>query len=188
MLVFTFSSEKEFDPPMDPCGRGGPSLETFLHFPSQNHCPVPEPEIVSQPEPNLFKRQIIVDGSNVGHAYTGNARFNVTGIEKCLQYFLERGHEVKVYLAASMLEKREVSEEDKKKLRKLHNQDKLVPTPSRRTSIQSYDCYEVKQNLVCQKRSIEIISQHIDDHSVIYPPCPRTTSSSATRSGLKASS
>ena len=144
MLVFTFSSEKEFDPPMDPCGRGGPSLETFLHFPSQNHCPVPEPEIVSQPEPNLFKRQIILDGSNVGHAYTGNARFNATGIEKCLQYFLERGHEVKVYLAASMLEKRDVSEEDRKKLRKLHNEDRLVRTPSRRTSIQSYDCYEVK--------------------------------------------
>ena len=80
VLVFTFSSEKEFDPPMDPHGRGGPSLETFLHFPSQNHCPVPEPEIVSQPEQNLFKRQIIVDGSNVGHAYTGNARFNAIGI------------------------------------------------------------------------------------------------------------
>ena len=77
-------------------------------------------------------------------AYTGNARFSATGIEKCLQYFLERGHEVKVYLAASMLEKREVSEEDRKKLRKLHNEDRLVPTPSRRTSIQSYDCYEVK--------------------------------------------
>ena len=42
------------------------------------------------------------------------------------------------------MEKREVSEEDRKKLRKLHNEDRLVFTPSRRTSIQSYDCYEVK--------------------------------------------
>ena len=142
VLVFTFS-EKEFDPPIDPCGRGGPSLEEFLHFPSGNRHPVEKPQVVKQQEEqDLFKRSIIVDGSNVGHAFTGNARFDVKGVEKCVEYFLERGHEVKVYLAASMLEKREVSEQGRKKLIKLYNEGKLVFTPSRRTSFQSYDCYE----------------------------------------------
>lgn len=142
VLVFTFS-EKEFDPPFDPCGRGGPSLDEFLHFPSGNRHPVEKPQIVKQQEEqDLFKRSIIVDGSNVGHAFTGNARFEVKGIEKCVEYFLERGHDVKVYLAASMLEKRDVSEQGRKKLIKLHNEGKLVFTPSRRTTLQSYDCYE----------------------------------------------
>ena len=141
VLVYTFS-EKEFDPPTDPHGRGGPRLEEFLCFPTSNHHRVQKVEVVNQPEINLFKRYIVIDGSNVGHAFTGNARFDVKGIEKCLKYFLERGHEVKVYLAASMLEKRLVSEHDKKILKKLYNEDKLVQTPSRRTSFQSYDCYE----------------------------------------------
>ena len=63
-------------------------------------------------------------------------------IEKCLEYFLERGHEVKVYIAASMMEKREVSEHNRKKLRKLYNEGKLVLVLSRKPSFQSYDCYE----------------------------------------------
>merc|ERR550517_1385931 len=141
VLVFTFS-DKEFDPPMDPRGRDGPSLEEFLHFPSNNHHPVEKLQEAKQQETDLFKRSIIIDGSNVGHGFTGNARFDVKGIEKCLEYFLERGHEVKVYIAASMMEKREVSEHDRKKLRKLCNEGKLVFTPSRKTSFQSYDCYE----------------------------------------------
>ena len=142
VLMFTFS-DKEFDPPSDPRGRDGPSLEEFLHFPSGNQHPVEKPQVMKPQETELFKRNIIIDGSNVGHAFTGNnGRFDVKGIEKCIQYFLERGHEVKVYLAASMMEKREVSEQDRKKLRKLYSEGKLVFTPSRRTSFQSYDCYE----------------------------------------------
>jgi len=41
-----------------------------------------------------------------------------------------------------MMEKREVSEHDWKKLRKLCNEGKLIFAPSQKTSFQSYDCYE----------------------------------------------
>ena len=61
VLVFTFS-EKEFDPPIDPCGRGGPSLEEFLHFPSGNRHPVEKPQVVKEEEEqDLFMRNIVID-------------------------------------------------------------------------------------------------------------------------------
>ena len=148
VLVYAFTN-LDFDPPSDPLGRGGPDLATFLHFgledeisPSQRNVNQEKTESETETVNKLFKRHILIDGSNVGYAFTDNVRFDVKGLEKCLQYFTERGHDVKVYIAESMLKKREVSEQDKKKLRRLFGEHILEFTPSRQTQEQSYDCYE----------------------------------------------
>ena len=140
VLMYTFS-DLEFDPPMDPHGKRGPSLGDFLHFPS---CIIPtekkHEDFSRCTSSGLPKRYIFIDGSNVGHAFTGNMGFNITGVEKAFNYFFKRGHKVKVYLAESTLEKVKVF--DQKRLKKLEQEDKVVFTPSRKTQQQMYDCYE----------------------------------------------
>jgi ribonuclease ZC3H12 len=157
VLNYTYS-EKEFDPPSDPMGKTGPSLELFLHFPpNSQQAQVLDAADAEQNE--LFKRSIIIDGSNAGYAFTNNTRFDARGIEKCVQYFKERGHNVRAYMAESMLSKREVSDYDKKRLKKLLNEGILDVTPSRRTAGQSFDCYEddyIIRNAI--KRSAIILS------------------------------
>jgi len=144
VLVFGFI-DREFDPPNDPCGKGGPTLAEFLRFPSIESAEASTDSIQHKNqahEDDLFKRHIIIDGSNVGFAFTNQTRFDVRGIEKSMDYFASRGHSVRAFIAESMLLKPQVSEHDKKVMRRMHIEGKLEVTPSRRTSTQSYDCHE----------------------------------------------
>ena len=144
--MYTFSDER-FDPPMDPHGKRGPSLEDFLHFPNRDNRRVKKHKGFSRGSSSalsgLAKRYIFIDGSNVGYEFTNHKRMDVKGIEKCIKFFSEQGHRVQVYMAASWLEKNNVSKPNKKKIEKLIEEKKVVLTPSGKDPKgQKFDCYE----------------------------------------------
>lgn len=71
-------------------------------------------------------RKIIVDGSNVARAYTHNQEFAEMGIQLVVDYFMTRGHDVKVFLPQYFRQKKY------RFLEKMYREGVVIFTPSRR--------------------------------------------------------
>ncbi|XP_030757072.1 probable ribonuclease ZC3H12D [Sitophilus oryzae] len=73
-------------------------------------------------------RPVYIDGSNVAYCHGENEKFSVKGIQICVDYFLNRGHEVKAFVPHYRLRKGESS--DPALLQELVDSKLVITTPT----------------------------------------------------------
>lgn len=103
-------------------------------------------------------RPIVVDGNNVGFAHGNHQSFSARGLQICLEYFIERGHEVVIVAT----EKRMIAE-DREICKRLSDFKCLVWAPKRATNGYSHYDDNFIINYAITKKAIVVSNDRFRD-------------------------
>lgn len=122
--------------------RGGKITQTWPNSPMKN-CSLQGTKSASTNKQGMASRNlrpIVIDGSNVAFGHGSRSSFSSKGLEICCDYFLKRGHTVKIFVP--QFRRRHHATSDFHILDKLEKEKILVFTPSRKVEgkqVVSYD-------------------------------------------------